>query len=80
VDLLRCWVFNDCDLGNAVQQTLIAKFRNTGQSCIAANRVYVQREIRDKFLEEFVARVKKLKTGSNPLGRTNLSVKSNTYN
>jgi len=54
-------VFDDCDLDQAVQQTLIAKFRNTGQSCIAANRVYVQRTIRDKFLERFVAGVKKLK-------------------
>lgn len=54
-------VFDDCDLDQAVQQTLIAKFRNTGQSCIAANRIYVQRTIRDKFLERFVAGVKKLK-------------------
>ncbi|HEY7210131.1 MAG TPA: NAD-dependent succinate-semialdehyde dehydrogenase [Bryobacteraceae bacterium] len=54
-------VFDDCDLDLAVQQTLIAKFRNTGQSCIAANRVYVQRNIRDAFLERFVAGVKTLK-------------------
>lgn len=57
-------VFEDCDLDRAVQETLIAKFRNTGQSCIAANRVYVQRSIRDVFLERFVAGVKKLKTAS----------------
>jgi succinate-semialdehyde dehydrogenase/glutarate-semialdehyde dehydrogenase len=57
-------VFDDCDLDHAVQQTLIAKFRNTGQSCIAANRIYVQRKIRDKFLERFVAGVKKLKMSS----------------
>ncbi|MBV8833229.1 MAG: NAD-dependent succinate-semialdehyde dehydrogenase [Acidobacteriaceae bacterium] len=54
-------VFEDCDLDNAVEQTLIAKFRNTGQSCIAANRIYLQRNIRDEFLERFVAGVKKLK-------------------
>lgn len=54
-------VFDDCDLDLAVQQTLIAKFRNTGQSCIAANRVYVQRNIRDEFLARFVAGVKTLK-------------------
>ncbi|HEY1649371.1 MAG TPA: NAD-dependent succinate-semialdehyde dehydrogenase [Terracidiphilus sp.] len=55
-------VFEDCDLEQAVRETLIAKFRNTGQSCIAANRVYVQRSIHDAFLDKFVAGVKKLKT------------------
>ncbi|MBN2474631.1 MAG: aldehyde dehydrogenase family protein [Pirellulales bacterium] len=34
-------IFEDADLDKAVQGTLIAKFRNTGQSCIAANRVYI---------------------------------------
>ena len=56
-------VFEDCDMDRAVEQTLIAKFRNTGQSCIAANRIYVQRSIYGEFLERFVAGVKKLKTG-----------------
>ncbi|MGH9590114.1 MAG: NAD-dependent succinate-semialdehyde dehydrogenase, partial [Terracidiphilus sp.] len=56
-------VFEDCDMDRAVEQTLIAKFRNTGQSCIAANRIYVQRSIYADFLERFVAGVKKLKTG-----------------
>jgi succinate-semialdehyde dehydrogenase/glutarate-semialdehyde dehydrogenase len=56
-------VFDDCDLDHAVQETLIAKFRNTGQSCIAANRIYVQRSIHDEFLKRFVAGVQKLKTG-----------------
>ena len=55
-------IFDDCNLDQAVQQTLIAKFRNTGQSCIAANRVYVQRGIREAFVERFLASVKKLKT------------------
>jgi succinate-semialdehyde dehydrogenase/glutarate-semialdehyde dehydrogenase len=57
-------VFEDCDLDRAVQETLIAKFRNTGQSCIAANRIYVQRSVHDEFLRRFVAGVQKLKTGS----------------
>jgi succinate-semialdehyde dehydrogenase/glutarate-semialdehyde dehydrogenase len=56
-------VFEDCDLDHAVQETLIAKFRNTGQSCIAANRIYVQRSIHDEFLKRLVAGVQKLKTG-----------------
>ena len=46
-------VFDDCDLDRRVRETLIAKFRNTGQSCIAANRIYVQRTIYDEFLERF---------------------------
>lgn len=56
-------VFEDCDLDQAVRETLIAKFRNTGQSCIAANCIYVQRSIHDAFLDRFAAGVKKLKTG-----------------
>ncbi len=54
-------VFEDCDLARAVEGVVIAKTRNTGQSCIAANRVYVQRSIYDKFLEAFVARMQSLK-------------------
>lgn len=57
-------VFDDCDLDNAVEQTIIAKFRNTGQSCIAANRIYVQKTIYKEFVERFVAAAGKLKTGS----------------
>jgi len=56
-------VFDDCSLDQAVQETLVAKFRNTGQSCIAANRIYVQRSIHDEFVKRFVAGVQKLKTG-----------------
>ncbi|MGA7341533.1 MAG: NAD-dependent succinate-semialdehyde dehydrogenase [Terracidiphilus sp.] len=55
-------IFADCDLEQAVKETLVAKFRNTGQSCIAANRIYVQRSIHDAFLDRFVAGVEKLKT------------------
>ena len=36
-------VFDDADLDKAVEGAMLAKFRNTGQSCIAANRIYVQR-------------------------------------
>ena len=57
-------IFDDCDLDRAVQETIIAKFRNTGQSCIAANRIYVQKTIHDKFVEKFVAAVNRLKTGN----------------
>ena len=56
-------VFEDCDLDKAVQETIIAKFRNTGQSCIAANRIYVQKPIYKEFVDRFAAAVAKLKIG-----------------
>ncbi|NBR86467.1 MAG: NAD-dependent succinate-semialdehyde dehydrogenase [Proteobacteria bacterium] len=57
-------VFDDADLAKAVEGTMIAKYRNTGQSCIAANRIYVQRGLAEKFIAAFVERVKALKVGS----------------
>jgi succinate-semialdehyde dehydrogenase/glutarate-semialdehyde dehydrogenase len=56
-------VFDDADLNDAVEGTVMAKFRNTGQSCIAANRIYVQRGIYERFLKLFVERTKGLKVG-----------------
>src|ERR1700744_5322821 len=56
-------VFDDCDIDRAVAQTIIAKFRNTGQSCIAANRIYVQRSIYKDFAGRFTAATTKLKLG-----------------
>ncbi len=56
-------VFDDAELDKAVDGTMLAKFRNTGQSCIAANRVYVQRGIYDKFLKLFVEKTKAMKVG-----------------
>lgn len=55
-------VFDDADLDAAVEGAMITKFRNTGQSCIASNRIYVQRGIYEKFLEKFVAQTRALKT------------------
>ena len=56
-------VFADADLDKAVDGAIITKFRNTGQSCIASNRIYVERSIHDAFVEKFVARTKSLKVG-----------------
>ena len=56
-------VFEDADIEQAVEGAIITKFRNTGQSCIAANRIYVHRAIYDKFMEAFVRRAKELKVG-----------------
>lgn len=57
-------IFEDCDVDVAVRETVIAKFRNTGQSCIAANRVYVQKRIYATFMDKFVAAVGKLRVGN----------------
>jgi succinate-semialdehyde dehydrogenase/glutarate-semialdehyde dehydrogenase len=56
-------VFEDADLEKAVEGAMLAKFRNTGQSCIAANRIYVQRGIYERFTKLFVEKVRALKVG-----------------
>lgn len=56
-------VFGDADLDTAVAGTLGAKFRNTGQSCIAANRIFVERSVADAFTEKFVAATRAMKVG-----------------
>lgn len=56
-------VFGDADIDLAVEGALITKFRNTGQSCIASNRIYVERSIYEEFLDRFAARARELKVG-----------------
>jgi len=56
-------VFEDADLEKAVEGAMVAKFRNTGQSCIAANRIYVQRSIYEKFVQRLVEKASTLKVG-----------------
>ena len=56
-------VFDDADIDTAVEAAIIAKFRNSGQSCIAANRIYVHRPVLDSFIEKFVAKTKQVKVG-----------------
>ena len=57
-------VFDDADLDAAVEGALIAKFRNNGQTCVCANRLYVQDAVYDAFSEKLAAAVGKLKTGN----------------
>jgi succinate-semialdehyde dehydrogenase/glutarate-semialdehyde dehydrogenase len=57
-------VFDDADPGQALEGALVAKFRNTGQSCIAANRLYVQRGAAEQFVPAFVARARALQVGN----------------
>lgn len=59
-----CIVFDDADLDLAVEGVLAAKFRNTGQSCIAANRVLVQDGIYDALVQRMAERAKQLKVGN----------------
>jgi len=56
-------VFDDADLARALEGVMTAKFRNSGQSCIAANRIYVQRGVAGAFLEAFVEKVRGLRVG-----------------
>lgn len=57
-------VFDDADLDAAVEGALASKYRNAGQTCVCANRIYVQDAIYDAFAEKFVAAVKKIKVGN----------------
>ncbi|RXH86685.1 hypothetical protein DVH24_021958 [Malus domestica] len=58
-----CIVFDDADLDVAVKGTLAAKFRNSGQTCVCANRIIVQEGIYEKFMDAFVKAVQNLQVG-----------------
>ncbi len=57
-------VFDDADLEAAVEGVLASKYRNTGQTCVCANRIFVQDGIYERFAEAFAERVKGLKVGA----------------
>lgn len=57
-------VFDDADLDAAVEGALIAKFRNNGQTCVCANRLYVQDGVYDAFADKLSKAVGTLKTGN----------------
>ncbi len=56
-------VFNDANLDKAVEGALIAKYRNSGQTCVCANRIYVQSGVLKAFSEKLVAATNALKVG-----------------
>lgn len=56
-------VFDDADLDAAVEGALISKYRNAGQTCVCANRIYVQKGVYQEFAEKFAAAVAGLKVG-----------------
>jgi succinate-semialdehyde dehydrogenase/glutarate-semialdehyde dehydrogenase len=53
-------VFDDADLDAAVEGAMISKFRNNGQTCVCANRIYVQAGVYDAFAKKLTAAVEKL--------------------
>ncbi|WGD29047.1 NAD-dependent succinate-semialdehyde dehydrogenase [Ancylobacter sp. WKF20] len=57
-------IFDDADLDKAVEGALASKYRNSGQTCVCANRFYAQAGIYDAFVEKFAAASAKLKVGS----------------
>ncbi|MEM1073882.1 MAG: NAD-dependent succinate-semialdehyde dehydrogenase [Pseudomonadota bacterium] len=56
-------VFDDADLDAAVEGAMLCKFRNNGQTCVCANRIYVQSAVYDAFAQKLKAAVEKLKVG-----------------
>ena len=57
-------VFDDADIDSAVEGAMASKYRNAGQTCVCANRLYVQDAVYDSFVQKFAAKVKLLKVGN----------------
>ncbi len=57
-------VFDDADLDSAVEGAIISKYRNAGQTCVCANRLYVQDGVYDAFVAKLAAKVKTIKVGN----------------
>lgn len=65
-------VFADVDLDKAVSIAIDAKFATSGQDCLAANRIYVQRPLYERFCAAFARRIEALRTGSGLAERTDI--------
>jgi succinate-semialdehyde dehydrogenase/glutarate-semialdehyde dehydrogenase len=57
-------VFDDADVDSAVEGALASKYRNAGQTCVCANRFYVQEGVYEQFVAKFTAKVKTMKVGN----------------
>jgi len=57
-------VFDDADVDAAIEGALVSKYRNAGQTCVCANRIYVQSKIYDTFAEKLAAKVSQLSVGN----------------
>ncbi len=71
-------VFDDADLEAAVEGLMASKFRNTGQTCVCANRIYVQSGVYDAFAEALTARAEALRVGDGLAGPTDQGPLINT--
>lgn len=56
-------VFEDADLDAAVEGAMVSKYRNNGQTCVCANRIYVHADVYDAFAEKLAAKVSAMKVG-----------------
>ena len=65
-------VFDDADLDAAVQGAMLSKFRNAGQTCVCANRIYVQAGVHDAFVEKFSAAIRALRVGDGSAAGTEI--------
>ena len=57
-------VFDDADIDSAVEGAMASKYRNAGQTCVCANRIYVQEGVYDQFVQKFAAKVAAVKIGN----------------
>jgi len=60
-------VFDDADIDAAVEGAMVSKYRNTGQTCVCANLIYVQRNVLESFTRKLVDKVKLLQVGEGTL-------------
>ncbi|KAH7696337.1 Succinate semialdehyde dehydrogenase, partial [Aphelenchoides avenae] len=56
-------IFSSADIDRAVQGTVASKFRCSGQTCVSANRIFVQASVHDEFVEKLASAMKKFKAG-----------------
>jgi succinate-semialdehyde dehydrogenase / glutarate-semialdehyde dehydrogenase len=57
-------VFEDADIDSAVEGAMVSKYRNAGQTCVCANRIYVQSAVYDQFVEKLAAKVAQIQVGN----------------
>lgn len=57
-------VFDDADIDSAVEGAMVSKYRNAGQTCVCANRIYVQEAVYDAFVQKLAEKSRGIKVGS----------------